>query len=403
LETRSLPHARPAATTNSIGRRVLIVASAIHVTNDACFALLFPLLPLIANDFHLSYTQVGLLRTAFTTAQSLFQIPAGALGGRWGEGLVLLVGNAWVGIGLVAMALAGLYGLLLIAAIGAGLGGNAQHPLATAMVSRVFPKERRSTALGTLNFSGDLGKLVGPLIVGVIAARGGWRAALFVAGGFTAIFSLALLARHTALLPDTTTSECTEKETQEPDGTRPGFALLLAVGILDSATRGAALTFLPFVVARHGADPAAVSALFGLIFAAGAAGKFLCGWLGDRLGLLAVIATTELATAATLVGFVALPAITFIPLAVVFGFGLNGTSSVLLSAVAHFTPAQARARGYGIYFTATLASAALAPLVYGLLGDAAGLVPTFLVMAAATAAVLLPVLPIHQELRAVAA
>jgi MFS family permease len=386
-----------------VSRRVLAVTSAIHVTNDACFALLFPLLPLIAADFHLSYAQVGLLRTAFTTAQSLFQIPAGTLGARFGEGLILLIGNAWVGIGLVAMALAGLYSLLLLAAVGAGLGGNAQHPLATAMVSRVFPKERRSTALGTLNFSGDLGKLIGPLIVGVIATRGGWRAALFVAGGFTAIFSLALLARHATLLPDTMASAQAEDVRAETQTTRPGFALLLAVGILDSATRGAALTFLPFVVARHGADPAVVSALFGLIFAAGAAGKFACGWLGDRLGLLAVIATTELATAASLVGFVVLPANTFIPLAVVFGFGLNGTSSVLLAAVAHFTPAHRRARGYGIYFTATLVSAALAPLAYGVLGDAIGLERTFMIMSAATATVLIPALPIRGELRAVAA
>ncbi len=398
-----IARSRAGAPQTPISRRVLVVTSAIHVTNDACFAVLFPLLPLIAGDFHLSYAQVGLLRTAFTTAQSLFQIPVGALGERFGEGLVLLVGNAWVGVGLVAMALAGLYGLLLLAAVGAGLGGNAQHPLATAMVSRVFPKERRSTALGTLNFSGDLGKLIGPLIVGVIAARGGWRSALFVAGGITALFSLALLARHAALLPDTTAGTRADEGAAEITETRPGFALLLAVGILDSATRGAALTFLPFVLARHGTDEAAVSALFGLIFAAGAAGKFLCGWLGDRLGLLAVIVTTELATAATLVGFIALPAVAFIPLAVVFGFGLNGTSSVLLAAVAHFTPAHRRARGYGTYFTATLASAALAPLVYGLLGDAAGLVPTFAVMAAATAAVLLPALSIRRELRAVAA
>src|SRR5436305_12561336 len=105
----------------AMNRRVLVVTSAIHATNDACFALLFPLLPLIAADFHLSYTQVGLLRTAFTTAQGLFQIPAGALGARFGEGLVLLLGNAWVGIGLVAMALAGLFGLLLFAAVVAGL------------------------------------------------------------------------------------------------------------------------------------------------------------------------------------------------------------------------------------------------------------------------------------------
>src|SRR5947209_4585016 len=107
MGTKPASRSRAARTNIVTSRRVLIVTSVIHATNDACFALLFPLLPLIAHDFHLSYAEVGLLRTAFTTAQGLFQIPAGALGERLGEGLVLLVGNAWVGFGLVAMALTG--------------------------------------------------------------------------------------------------------------------------------------------------------------------------------------------------------------------------------------------------------------------------------------------------------
>src|SRR5437879_386138 len=116
MRRKSASRPRTARTNSAISRRVLTVTSAIHATNDACFALLFPLLPFIAADFHLSYTQVGLLRTAFTTAQGIFQIPAGAVGAQLGEGLVLLVGNAWVGIGLVAMSLAGLFGSLLLAA-----------------------------------------------------------------------------------------------------------------------------------------------------------------------------------------------------------------------------------------------------------------------------------------------
>jgi MFS transporter, FSR family, fosmidomycin resistance protein len=89
-----------------------------------------------------------------------------------------------------------------------------------------------------------------------------------------------------------------------------------------------------------------------------------------------------------------------IPLAIAFGFALNGTSSVLTAAVAHFIPAHRRARGYGAYFTASLVSSALAPLAYGVLGDATNLTTVFAVMAACTAAILLPLLPIRSALLA---
>jgi MFS transporter, FSR family, fosmidomycin resistance protein len=89
-----------------------------------------------------------------------------------------------------------------------------------------------------------------------------------------------------------------------------------------------------------------------------------------------------------------------IPLALAFGFALNGTSSVLTAAVAHFVPAHRRARGYGAYFTATLVSSALAPLIYGVLGDATDLTTVFAVMAALTAAIVLPLIPIRSALLA---
>jgi MFS transporter, FSR family, fosmidomycin resistance protein len=384
----------------SAARRTLLVTSAIHVSNDACFALLYPLLPFIAADLHLSYTQIGLIKASFSSASSILQIPVGILGERCGEALILLLGNIWVGLGLVLMAASGGYALLLLTALIAGIGGNAQHPLAAAIVSRAFVRARRATALGTLNFTGDLGKMIGPLVVGVIAVRWGWRMALVSVGGVTAALTIPLLIGRRAALPPVDVSVGTEDGGEIQTTTRPGFPFLLIVGALDTATRGGALTFIPFIFARQGVSAPAISALFSLIFAAGAAGKFLCGWLGDHWGACAVIVGTELMTALTLVGFITAPVWAIIPIAALFGFSLNGTSSVLSAAVAHFVPSHQRARGYGTYFTAALLSSAFAPLIYGFLGDAAGLIPVFLVMAAMTVSILVPLAPIWRTLAA---
>lgn len=381
------------------GNRLLLSASLVHLTNDACFSILYPLFPLIAADLGLSYTQVGLLKGIFSGASSALQIPAGLLGERAGEALILLLGNAWVGVGMVSMALAASFPILLVLALFAGIGGNAQHPLAASLVSKSASAGRASTALGTLNFAGDLGKFVGPVIAGVVAAQFGWRAALASVGVVTAAFSLGLLARRGAALSEPAPVTGAAKAEVRQTG-RSGFGVLLLAGALDSATRGAALTFLPFLLTGHGLSTGAVSAFFGLIFAAGAAGKFVCGWLGDRMGMLAVIIGTELVTALTLIAFLHSSRAVDIPLGLVFGFALNGTSSALTAAVPHFVPAQRRARGYGTYFTAALVSSALAPLAYGALGDQAGLAVVFTVMAAFTAAIVPLVLPIRRVLAA---
>jgi FSR family fosmidomycin resistance protein-like MFS transporter len=326
------------------GRRVLFTASALHFANDACFALLYPLLPLIAVDLHLSYAQVGLVRATFSGAASVLQLPVGLLGERFGEGLILLLGNAWVGGGLAAMALAGGYAALLALTLIAGIGGNAQHPLGAATV---------------------------------------------------ALACLLLFKRTTVFPPLPVVSHLSTAVIRSVGG---GFGLLLAAGALDSATQGAALTFLPFLFTRQGFDTAQTSILFGLIFAAGAAGKFLCGWLSDRWGPLAVIILTEASTAAALVGFAAGVPRLAVPLAILFGFVLSGTASALAMAVTVFVPAARRARGYGAFFTASLTGGAAAPLAYGVLGDRAGLIVVFVVMAASTACIVPVVLPLRRAL-----
>src|SRR6266487_5616040 len=137
----------------------LWACSALHTVNDAFFAVIFPLLPLLAADLQLSYAEVGLIKTAFSGASSAFQLPVGLLAERWGEYALLVGGNAWVALGLIGMGLAGAYLPLLGLTVLGGLGGNTQHPLAAALVSRRAPPGRRATAVGTLNFAGDLGKM----------------------------------------------------------------------------------------------------------------------------------------------------------------------------------------------------------------------------------------------------
>jgi MFS family permease len=72
------------------------------------------------------------------------------------------------------------------------------------------------------------------------------------------------------------------------------------------------------------------------------------------------------------------------------GVALNGTSSVLYGTVAEFVRDDRQSRSYGLFYTLGSAAGATAPLVFGLLSDAAS-VPTALLAVAGLALTTVPV------------
>ena len=166
-----------------------------------------------------------------------------------------------------------------------------------------------------------------------------------------------------------------------------GLVTLGTIGFMDAATRTAALTFVPFVLADRGAGTREVLILLTLLLAGGAAGKYGCGWLDDRYGSIGLVWWTKGATALLLLAVLFTPVVSAPALMLLLGFGLNGTSSILYAAVARFAPSGRRASTYGYYYTVTEASA-VAPVLYGWIADLTNLRVTMAVMAAATALIL---------------
>ncbi len=384
-------------------------ATSMHAINDALFAGVYPLLPLIAADLGLSYGEVGALKAVLGGASALLQVPAGILVEVTGEHLLLAAGTAWVGAGFLAMAMAASFPLLLAVAGLAGVGGNAQHPVANAAVARRFGGAARSNAVGTLNVGGDIGKVAAPFVAGAGAMIAGWRGGIAALG----ILGVAFAAAYVLVVPARWGKDRSPGPRGEPTvagdqdlvidvhhGTRspwraafwgiarPGpFAALTAIGALDSAARGAALALMPFAFTRAGLDAGAVGIAFAVLFGAGAAGKFLCGPLAARAGLATAIVATEVVTAAGLVAIPLAPPEAILWAILPFGFSLNGTSSILYALVAPLAIPSRRARAYGLFYTTSLLALSVAPLAYGLAADAIGLTGAFVALGAATLAI----------------
>ncbi len=118
-----------------------------------------------------------------------------------------------------------------------------------------------------------------------------------------------------------------------------------------------------------------------LIFAGGAAGKLACGLLGERLGVLLTVILTEGATATGILAVHWLPLIPSLACLPLIGLALNGTSSVLYGTVPELVTSTRRERAFGLFYTGTIGSGALAPVAYGLVGDAMGPINAIMVVA----------------------
>jgi len=141
------------------------------------------------------------------------------------------------------------------------------------------------------------------------------------------------------------------------------------------------LTFLPFVLIGKGLTTAGVGLALALLFAGGAIGKFICGLAAERIGVIRAVILTEVATALGIVAVLAAPLPIALAVLAPLGIALNGTSSVLYGTVADLVSAHRRSRAYGLYYTITLAASAVAPTVYGLMSDAAGVTATLTLVA----------------------
>ena len=371
-------------------RRTLWFGSIMHIWSDLHFALMFPLLPLIESDMGLSFTQVGILRATYSGASAVLQIPAGFIAENMGEFWLLLGGNVWVSVGLVGMALAPMFVMLVLLSFVGGLGGGFQHPLASSMVSRAYDDGGRSTAVGTVNFAGDLGKMLAPPIVaGAIAVNMGWRQLLWVVGLASLVFmALSALSRRAVDIGRPERVESEDGASGSGSARLSGFATLSGIGALDSMARVGALTFLPFVLISKDVSQSQAISMLLFVFIGGAAGKFVVGWLGDKFSTVSLIWATKGLTAVLIVAALYVPMSAMIPLLVLLGVGLNGTSSILYATVAEYVPAFRRARFYGFFYTTNEIGTVAAPICYGILADAYSLSATMLIMGAATALIL---------------
>jgi MFS family permease len=382
-----LPESRSADA--SLRRRFLVAGCGAHAVHDGLTDLIYVLLPIWQAQFGMSYAQVGLLRGAYSGMMAGFQLLASRAANRWGRARMLVGGMALAGLAYLLAGQAGGLTVLLFALLLGGLGASVQHPLASSMITDTHEAGGDvKKALSQYNFAGDIGKTLIPGLVGLLLTVVSWRTSITLIGllGLVAAGLLWWLIPARAVPPPW---QKKARKTMTGNGSASGLRALILTGTLDSAVRMGFLTFLPFLLKSKGAGTAGIGLALTLLFVGGAFGKLFCGYLGARIGMMKTVWLTEFTTSVLIILAVYLPFSGLMAMLPLLGLALNGTSSVLYGAVPDLAGVGKRDQAFAVFYTGTIGGGALAPVLFGSLGDVTG-VPAAVIMLAATLLITLP-------------
>ena len=273
---------------------VLGVLTLVYALNFVDRQLLVILQEQIKAELVLSDTQLGLL-SGFAFA--LFYVSCGIPIARWADrgtrrSIIALALTVWSMMTAVS-GLAQNYVHLLLARIGVGVGEAGGSPPAHSMISDIFRKEERATALSVYSIGIYIGILLGFALGGWIADTFGWRTAFFVVG-LPGVLVAAFL-RFTVKEPVRGWSEGRQADTADapPFGevlsflwSRRTFRNLTLAGSLQALVIYGIGNWLPSYFLRNFEISLtelgiwmALTSGFG-----GGAGSFFGGWMTDRLG-----------------------------------------------------------------------------------------------------------------------
>ena len=270
---------------------ILAAISFCHLLNDMMQSLLPALYPMLRSSYALSFGQIGLLTFTFQFTASLLQPLVGALADRSPRPYSLAAGMGFTLLGLLLLAVAHNYTLLLCAASLIGTGSSVFHP-ESSRVARMAAGGRHGLAQSVFQVGGSLGSSAGPLLAAFVVLPHGqssvaWFSLVALAGMFVLMnvghwykaHGIARLAR----------AGDSRAETRRPH-VALALTLLLALMFSKYFYLASITSYYTFYLIDHFHVSVRHSQLLLFVFlAAAAVGGLVGGPLGDRVGSKRII------------------------------------------------------------------------------------------------------------------
>ena len=274
-----------AARTGGTAVGILAAISFCHMLNDMMQSLLPAMYPMLKDSYALSFAQIGLLTFTFQFTASLLQPLIGAYADRRPRPYSLAAGMGFTLLGLLLLAYAGSYALLLCGAALIGTGSSVFHP-ESSRVARMASGGRHGLAQSVFQVGGNFGSAAGPLLAAFIVLPRGQTS--------VAWFSLVALAGMFVLFNVGHWYKTHGMQRQRAAASRPAaprrhvviaITVLLALIFSKYFYLASLTSYYTFYLIEHFQVSVRNAQLLLFVFLASAAlGGFIGGPLGDRLG-----------------------------------------------------------------------------------------------------------------------
>ena len=355
---------------------VILAVSFCHFINDVMQSLLSALYPMLKRDYQLEFWQIGLLTMAFMATASLLQPAIGLYTDRRPMPYSLPVGMGSSMIGLVLLATAHSYPMLLLGAVCIGLGSAIFHP-ESSRVARIASGGRYGLAQSTFQVGGNFGQAMGPLLAAFIVVPYGQ--------GSVAWFALAALVGIVVLRQVGVwySAHLKTAHLRKPPASRfPGLprgrvaTALVILALLtftkNGYTAGISSYYTFYVIEKFGVSVQQSQVMLFLFLGASALGILLGGLFGDRFGPKTVIWFSILGV---LPFTLALPYADFVwtnVLVVVIGLILSSAFPAIIVFAQELVPGRVGMVA-GIFFGFAFGMGGIAAAVLGVVADSKGI------------------------------
>lgn len=263
-----------------------------HLLNDMIQAMLPSIFPMLKQSFSLSFGQIGIIALIYQVTASLLQPWIGLYTDKHPKPYLLPSGMGMTFIGIALLATASSYEMLLVAAAVVGVGSATFHPEASR-IARLASGGRFGTAQSTFQVGGNTGSAIGPLLTAAIVIPHGQPAvAWFMVVALVAIF---VLYRLTIWVRQHGTAKAKvlskgHGEGLDRSGVIRATSVICVLMFAKFVYIASFTNYFTFYLIERFQLSVQTSQLFLFMFlAAVAAGTFVGGPVGDRIGRKAVI------------------------------------------------------------------------------------------------------------------
>lgn len=368
----------------------------LHTLNHMISGGLPILYPDIVNEFHLSYSQLGLLRSATTFSAGFPQMFVGYFR-RWFPGRIIIgAGNFLNSILNMLISLSrGFYQFLALNVL-SGIGSSPQHPIGASLITTSSDPSKRGRMLGLNQSIPSLAFSLAPLSAAYLLTRMGWRMTLGALSLPALIFSVIMLF----FVRGGGASEATSRDAFSWLRLRQALKNrnVVAISLLRSvmAFRMGVRTFLPlYFINVLGLTAGISSILYSIMLLGGVFGPFFWGYLSDRMIRKPLIIGVML-TSGGLYFILQFVKNLWILAPVLFMIGFMVQTVVVQNVLSDSVESSQLDQIFGFYFTLGFTLASASSIIFGYIVELFGFAWGFTYIAAITAVSILPGLYIRE-------